>query len=177
VYSCTSAIVNSLITPYKYTSTDASILGASLVISGIIGATTFSIFLDKTHMYGVALKVVCSGCLFSGIFTYWSLPNGNITYLAINMGIMGFFLIAVMPIGYSYAIELSFPVSEVMSNGLMQMISQICSTVCSLVGSKVAENGEPTNCVLIFIGLFLTGFLLSFLVKEDLRRLRETERQ
>lgn len=47
VYSCLSAVVNSLITPYDYTSTDASILGAALVISGMTGATIFAIMIDK----------------------------------------------------------------------------------------------------------------------------------
>ena len=92
------------------------------------------------------------------------------------MGIMGFFLIAIMPVGYSYAIELTHPVSEVMSNGVIQVISQVTSTGFSLYGSWVSENDDPKKCVLLFIGLFSFSFIISFLIKEDLRRVKETEK-
>jgi FLVCR family feline leukemia virus subgroup C receptor-related protein len=86
------------------------------------------------------------------------------------MGILGFFLIAIMPVGYSYAIELTYPVSEVMSNGVLQVVSQITSTVFSLYGSWVSENDDPRKCVLLFIILFSISLVLSFFIKEDLRR-------
>ena len=47
VYSCLSAVVNSLISPYGYTGTDTAILGACLVLSGILGAFIYSHILDK----------------------------------------------------------------------------------------------------------------------------------
>jgi len=52
-----------------------------------------------------------------------SLPSGNVTLMAINLAVLGFFMIPIIPLGYSFSVELTYPVSEAMSNGLMVFFS------------------------------------------------------
>lgn len=53
------------------------------------------------------------------------LKPGNIMGVMITIGIAGIFLIPIMPIGYYAAVELSRPVTEPMSSGLIMVAGMI----------------------------------------------------
>jgi hypothetical protein len=54
---------------------------------------------------------------------YFSLPSMNIYFVIPNVFLLGFFTIPIIPIGYSFSVELTYPISEIMSNGIMMMFS------------------------------------------------------
>mmetsp|Transcript_23459 Transcript_23459/g.36141 ORF Transcript_23459/g.36141 Transcript_23459/m.36141 type:complete len:171 (+) Transcript_23459:863-1375(+) len=47
VYTCLGAVINNIVSPYGFTATDSSILGATFIVSGLIGSFYFSAMLDK----------------------------------------------------------------------------------------------------------------------------------
>jgi hypothetical protein len=53
------------------------------------------------------------------------LRPGNITGVTLTIALAGTFLIPIMPIGYYAAVELSRPVSEPMSSGLIMVAGMI----------------------------------------------------
>ncbi len=46
-------------------------------------------------------------------------PSGNIWLVGVNLAIAGAVVIPIMPVGISFACELSFPLSETVTNGLL----------------------------------------------------------
>ena len=124
--------------------------------------------------------------LFS--FSFITLPTSNLFLVLVNISLVGFFLLPIIPLGYGFSIELTYPVSEAMSNGVLMLFSQIlgstvtflASYLCSLGKVIDEETGEKDStgskyCLLLFFGMMLTASLASLFVKEDLRRIKITE--
>lgn len=123
VYTCLGAVINNLVVPYGFTSGDASIFGAVFIVSGLIGSFVFSGFLDKYNAYLKILRIVCFGSLFFATMMIISLSTGKVWLTTINISFLGFFILPIIPVSYSFAVELTFPVAEAMSNGTLMLFS------------------------------------------------------
>ena len=111
--------------PYNYTVSQTSIAGAIFVISGLVGSMLVGWILDKTNKYLLIYKILCFGTLASAVPFTWTLPSGEMGWLVPNIFLLGFFLLPTIPVGYGFSVEISFPVSEAMSNGWIIFWSQV----------------------------------------------------
>ena len=68
VYGCLGGILNTLVTPYDFTSTHSAIFGAVFIVFGLAGSFYFSIYLDKHPKYLKCLRILCFGTFLSGAF-------------------------------------------------------------------------------------------------------------
>ena len=92
------------------------------------------------------------------------------------MGFLGFLLLPIIPVGYAFGAELTYPISEAMSNGVMILFSQVCASgltpAITWVIDKCSDNDEkPFPVLYTYIALVLVGCLISLNLKEDLKRL------
>ena len=99
----------------------------------MIGSFIFSSIIDKTAKYQLMLKIVCFIGIIAIPFTYLSLRPDNRIWFSVNLVFLGIAVIPCIPIAYSYSVELTYPVSEAMSNGMMIMYSQIYGTLLVLL--------------------------------------------
>jgi len=83
---------------------------------------------------------------------------------------MGFFSIPMTPIAFAYSVELTYPVPEAMSNGMMIFPSKIYGAVLGLIAGILASY-SPLYSVGLFIANCLICLVCSFFIDEDLRRL------
>ena len=111
VYSCLGAIIDNLASSYGYSSKQASVFGAVFIVSGVVGAFVISSFLDKYNAYLKALRIVCFGSLIFGVIMRFTIPLGPdyFVFACINIGLAGFFIVPIMPVSFSFAVELTFP--------------------------------------------------------------------
>jgi len=109
--------------PYGYTSTDNSIFGAIFILSGVIGSFIFGMILDKTAKFKLILNIICIVACISVLVSIFTLPIGSVPIFAINLLFVGASVIPIIPICYSFSVELTYPISEAMSNGMMVMVS------------------------------------------------------
>ena len=107
--------------PYKYSVGDTSIVGALYLIFGVTGAFIFGFILDKTKRYLFIYRLLCTIIILVAIPVFWTLPSGHMGLFAPNICILGFFLISTIPIGFAFSVEIAFPVSEALSNGVMNL--------------------------------------------------------
>ena len=172
VYGCLGAIINNLASAYHFISVDASIFGAVFVVVGLVGSFAFSIYLDKHNAYLKSLRIVCFGGLFAGSLLRFSFNLGRdyLIVVVINIGLFGFFLIPIIPVCYSFSVELTYPVSEAMSNGCMMLISQLFSVLGTILATKLADS-QPNMCIYLFVTMMAVGCFGTFFIKEDLRRI------
>jgi hypothetical protein len=119
------------------------------IVGGVIGAFFFSFILDKYRCYLKSLKIVCFGCFVSMCGVYFTMPLGNFNIYAINTGVLGFFVISIIPIGYSFSVELTYPVSEVMSNGLILVLSKLLGAILTIYGTDLTQK-QPHLVIIIF---------------------------
>lgn len=122
-----------------------------------------------------AISSCCCICL-----TYWTLPSGNVALFAINLALIGFSVIPIIPISYSFAVELTFPTPEAMSNGMMILPSQIYGASLGVVAGIICDLPEdkkmgPMYATTLFLASCIIGAIASLFIKEELRRLKPKE--
>ncbi|CDW86451.1 UNKNOWN [Stylonychia lemnae] len=110
-----------------------SIFGGVFILFGLIGSVIFGILLDKYGKYKLTTNIISLAVSVAVALTFWTLPSQNTFLLSANNGMIGFFLTPMLSTSYTFAVELTFPVPESISNGMMVMVSQI-------YGSAIVSN-------------------------------------
>ena len=98
------------------------LIGGILIIGGIFGAGILSTISDATKRRVIFLKVAM---IIGTIFTVLLISFTNFDIVAVVAFIFGFFLVSGLPIGLTYAAEITYPITEEASNGLLFTVGQI----------------------------------------------------
>jgi hypothetical protein len=61
------------------------------------------------------ISLCAVACILLGLVT---LPS-SLSLFAINLAVIGFSVIPIIPISYGFAVELTFPIPEAVPNGMM----------------------------------------------------------
>lgn len=122
-YTCLGAVINDICEPYGFGSADAGMFVGIFIVSGLTGSFILSGYLDKYNAYLKILRLVCCMSLIFSTGMVFSLDSGILWLVCINISFLGFFLLPIIPVSYSFAVELTYPVSEAMSNGLLMLFS------------------------------------------------------
>ena len=175
VHGSLGGILNTLVTPYGYKSIHSAIFGAVFTLFGLVGSFLASFYLDKYAKYQLVLRIISVGTFVSGAFLIFTFPLGNVYLVCLNISALGFFLIPVLPVGYSFASEITYPASEVMSNGNMMLVAELIGSGLTTLLSNVSIS-HPKSLTPFLVGVLFPPLLTSFYVKEDLRRLNQGKR-
>lgn len=125
VYTSLGAVVAAVTRPYNYTGVDNAIFGVVFIFCGVFGSFVLSVLLDKTQKYKLMITTISiAACIFISL-SFFTLPSGSVLLFSLNLAFIGFSVIPIIPISYSFAVELTFPTPEAMSNGMMILPSQI----------------------------------------------------
>lgn len=170
-YTGIGAIINTITEPYGYTSLETSLCGVGTILSGVIGSFIFSSILDKHKKFLLTVQILCLGSLITTCCMCLTLNVRKTWLLAINTSLCGFFIVPIIPVAYTFAVELTYPVSEPMSNGIMMLLSQILGTAVTYYGTMLA-NIKPVYCINLFIAQMVMALTASMFIQEDLRRLK-----
>ena len=170
VYTCLGAIINTLVSPYGFTSGDTSVFGATCIVSGLVGSFIIASLLDKYKKFLLTIRLLCLGSLLATSLVNYTLPSRNMWLLEANIAVVGFFVLPIFPVGYSFSVELTYPVSEAMSNGGMMLFSQLLGVGITFLATVIADK-QPLYCCWLFMAMMAVALVVSFFVKEDLRRL------
>ncbi|XP_024606961.1 feline leukemia virus subgroup C receptor-related protein 1 isoform X2 [Neophocaena asiaeorientalis asiaeorientalis] len=81
-----------------------------------------------------------------------------------------FFMTGYLPLGFEFAVEITYPESEGTSSGLLNAAAQIFGILFTLAQGKLTSDYSPKGgniflCVWMFVGIILTA-----LIKSDLKR-------
>ena len=170
VHHCLSAVLAYLLAPYDYTQKQGSAMGVGYIFVGIIGSIIFARQLDINRNYLKVLRIVCFGAVVVWTLGIWALPSNNVPILALGEMLAGFFTIPIIPVGYQFGIEISYPAGEAMSNGVFSFMVQIVSLIVTYIGTSLCTDETSVPCLVFIVGLLSVSALFSLFVKEDLRR-------
>ncbi|CAG9325767.1 unnamed protein product [Blepharisma stoltei] len=157
--------------PYGFSSAAVSLFAALSITFGLIGDAIASKIVTKMLKFKLFCLIIgCLSIIAFGIFTL-TLPIGSIAITAISICLVGFLLMPMLPISYELGCELTFPIGEAMAGGLLNCGGTIFGIL--EVGIAYLLNNQPiASCIICIIGL-LIGTVSIFLVKEDLKRIRQ----
>ncbi|KAH0510490.1 Feline leukemia virus subgroup C receptor-related protein 1 [Microtus ochrogaster] len=97
------------------------------------------------------------------VFTF-TLDLGYIIVVFVTGGILGFFMTGYLPLGFEFAVEITYPESEGTSSGLLNAAAQIFGILFTLAQGKLMSDYDPAAgnlflCAWMFLGIILTAKL------------------
>ena len=152
--------------------------------------------MDKTRKYKLAMNlttfIITLGTI--GLIVGLKFYRENESIFIGWMQVLGFFCTAYIPLCLSFAAELTFPLEPALVNGTLTLTGSAAAFILSLVGAFMNHEGKDDDllsekelievrllrtCAVLFIlcGSSFISFILSFFVKEDLKRYRYSEQQ
>lgn len=138
----------------KFTEVGATgLIGGMIIAGGIVGAGILSTLSDKYHKRKIFLVLAM---LVSIPLTQLLLIIDSFTLVMILAFVFGFFLVSALPIGLVYATEITYPISEETSNGVMMTLGQIAGIIFLI----------SFNMLVITI-LFGVALIFALLMKES----------
>jgi len=145
-----SAIVASLTKPYCYSTFANAAFGGIFIIFGVIGSFILSIYLDKYPRYKLVMLFIAVIAILSTALSIFSLPTGNAGLFVANVALMGFATIPMTPIAFAFAVELTYPTPEAMSNGMMILPNKIYGALMGILSSYLCNNIDPRYAIALF---------------------------
>jgi MFS family permease len=152
VFNGINTWIEGIIQPRGFTSTDAGILGAIMLVGGVLGAVIIPPFSDKQRkrkrylLLGIILSI--PGLIGLTLATpFW--------LLAVSSFVLGFFLVSTLPIGIQYAAEITHPTPEGTSNGLIQLFGQASVVFVFIMTVLKTSDGSFTPSLLLALVLLV----------------------
>lgn len=123
LYSAISGVISSFTEPNGFKPSDVSVLALAFLIAGILNSFFIGTLLDKYQCYKKALNVISilSVCTLS--LSLLGLKTGKVLVEAPILMLTGASIIPVVTISFSFAAEVSYPVPEPYSIGIMISIA------------------------------------------------------
>jgi hypothetical protein len=110
VFNAFVTLLEQIVSPCGYSSTVAALSGGALLVCGLVGAGIMSVLMEKTKQYSVLQKtgiIFVSGAM---IFVLASLTPGHDAQVIASFGVLGLFLVPVLPVILESAAEATYPV-------------------------------------------------------------------
>ncbi len=150
VFNGVTTWVEDIIKPRGFSSTDAGVLGAVMLVAGVIGAVVLSAASDRQgkriRFLVIALVLAIPGVI--GI-TFAS----SLWLLFVAAFVLGFFLVAILPIGMQFAAEVTYPTPEGTSNGVIQLFGQSSVAFVYVMSALKTANGSFIVSLMLAAGL------------------------
>lgn len=176
VYGCFNSqavIMNMVLQPFGYNDFDNGLIGAILIIFGILGSFFICYFVSKLKLYKLWLIICTIGYIISIALFMILVEQRNVYILSISIMILGFFGLPILPISFEFACEINFPIGETFTCGLLVCFVQIVAIVCSIVLELCLKSKTQYESYIILAcleGILILGGVFLLFVKEKLRR-------
>jgi FLVCR family feline leukemia virus subgroup C receptor-related protein len=146
-------------------------MGAFTIFFGLVGSLVAGVIVDKKRIFKKILVIILLGSMLSGIGFAFILFTKSFVLVAIGASLFGFFIVAILPISYDFGCELTFPVGEAMTGGILNLSGQIVGIVTTLIVGTLTF--EPLLANLFNAGVLGIGLISAIFIKEVLLRQRK----
>lgn len=165
IFNAVTTWIEQILSPRGLDSTQAGIVGALMMVGGVLGASILPPISDKTRKR-IPFLVAAMAFMVPGLIGLTFATNFAV--LLASSFILGFFIMSAGPIGFQYGAELSYPAPESTSQGLMLLAGQV-SGVVFIYGMDAFRSvgGSMTPFMVFFIILTVLNVGLCTRLKES----------
>jgi len=166
IFNGLSTWLEPIVRPRGFGPDDAGLLGAIMLVGGVLGAVIVPALSDRTRrrkpfiLAGLALAI--PGVL--GLAYATSLAG-----LSASVVTMGFFLVAVLPVGMQYSSEVTHPTPDGTSNGIIQLFGQVSVVFVYLMEAMRTKSGAFTPSLALAAALLGACALFATRLVEPVR--------
>ncbi|XP_070804988.1 choline/ethanolamine transporter FLVCR1 [Pituophis catenifer annectens] len=169
-YSVSTLLNQMILAHYEGEEINAGRIGLTLVVAGMVGSIICGLWLDHTKTYKQTTLVVYILSFVGMVVFTFTLNCSNLLVVFVTGGVLGFFMTGYLPLGFEFAVEITYPESEGTSSGLLNASAQIFGIVFTLIQGKLTTVYNPrAGNIFLFVWMFI-GIILTALIKSDLRR-------
>jgi len=170
-YSMSTLLQQIVIDHFPGEGESAGRIGLTLIVAGMVGSVIGGFILDKTQSFkGTTVAVYFLSVVSMAAYTV-TYDYGHQLYITfITAGLVGFFMTGYLPVGFEFAAELTYPESEMISSGLLNVSAQIIGVLLTLLGGWLLNSYGDIVCNSVLSAILLGGAVLTSFIKSDLRR-------
>jgi MFS family permease len=165
VFNAVTTWIEDIVRPRGLDITQAGYVGGLMIVGGIIGALVVPSLSDHYRKRTPFLVAALAGAILglAGITyatSYW--------LLLVSAFILGFFLLSAGPLGFQYGAEITTPIPEGTSNGLLLLMGQISGIlfIFGMDSFKAPDTGDMTTPLVILIALMVVSLALCTRLRE-----------
>ena len=165
IFNFITSYIELIVFPRGFDATDAGILGGLLLIGGIVGCVIMSALSDKYKKRKILLIIsILIATISLGIITFSADP----ILLYLFSFLLGYGILSAGPVALEYAVDLTDPVPEATSNGLLLMIGQVGGIIFILFfeGFTLPITGDYLPTLLLESIFLVFVFVIVFFLKE-----------
>jgi len=159
-----------------------------MIVAGLVGAGFFGWYVEVSKLYKTSILICLTGFMSSIFMMAFVLYSGNIIWNGLACFLMGFGALPLLPLCFDLACEITFPVGEAFTTGLLMTGGQIVGVVeviikfhriFMLIFKKVLifdfafagnEKINSVEALVILFGLTFLGLVSCFFIKQNLVR-------
>jgi len=166
IFNFITSYIELILDPRGFDATDAGIIGGLLLIGGIVGCIVMSALSDKFKKRKLLLIISVSIATISLFILTPPFTTDPVLLYLFNF-LLGFGILSAGPVALEYAVDLTKPVPEATSNGMLMMIGQVGGIIFILFfeGFTTATGDYFPTLLLEAIFLLMT-LILAFFLKE-----------
>lgn len=161
MFNAISTCIDQICETKGLTTEQTGMVGGMMLIAGIVGAIILPMLSDKFHKRKLFI-IIGMVCMMPGLMglTFFN----DYTLLLISSFVLGFFLLgAGAPVGFQYTAEVTHPVPESTSQGLILLAGQF-SGILFIIGMN---SFGMIPSLLVFIGFACVNVFLSWILNES----------
>ncbi|KAM4693794.1 choline/ethanolamine transporter FLVCR1 [Discoglossus pictus] len=166
-----STLLNQMITfHYEGEEVNAGRIGLTLVVAGMVGSIICGLWLDYTKTYKQTTLIVYILSFIGMLVFTFTLDLENLIVVFVTGGVLGFFMTGYLPLGFEFAVEITYPESEGTSSGLLNASAQIFGILFTLAQGKLTTDYNPRAGNIFLCAWMFVGIILTALIKSELKR-------
>jgi MFS transporter, FLVCR family, MFS-domain-containing protein 7 len=119
-----------------YGPSDASLFGAVFITGGIFGSAAFGIYVELTKKYKQATIIICGMTSVTSVLLLLSLASHIVWAASLCCFCVGFFSVAIIPVGIDFGVEITHPTPEPISSGLLMSAGNVAGIVFVILASE-----------------------------------------
>jgi Na+/melibiose symporter-like transporter len=174
MFNAVTTWIEQILMPRGINAEQAGLIGAAMIVGGIIGAVIIPVLSDKLRKRKPFL-VICMIGIIPGLVGMTFL-SGFVPLLIAGF-VLGFFIMSAGPVGFQYGAEVSFPTPESTSQGMILLAGQISGIIFIFAMDKFRDpvTGSMTPFMIAFLVLMVISGLAAFFMKESPMIMSATE--
>lgn len=159
-------LVNQIISPYGYDNQDSSLFGLIFSATGVLGSIVIGSIMSKYRKYNTTLKITNIMILLASIFFLLMLYHDNIAWLGVSYAMLGLFTTAVVPVSMNCCAEISYPISDELSVGILLIGANIMGFGLIFLLQDLIElrDNEHYNYFNVFNAVYLSLIVIQNLL-------------